>query len=70
MNSAADAQAFARQFNDEEAVWRAFENLRLIRLLLGVRHPLPEECLDRADWLEAERQARPVRAIGIAVPQP
>ena len=59
----ADPQALAQQFNDDEAVWRAFESRRLIRRFLRKPLPIPEECLDHADWLEAGR-TRPVRAIG------
>jgi len=63
-----EAQDLARQFNDDEAVWRAFESRRLIRRFLGNPHLISEEYLDQADWLEAE-QARPVRAIGIPLHQ-
>jgi hypothetical protein len=54
------AQAFARCFNDDEAVRRAFERRRKLRRLLRRASPLPDECLDHADWLAAEREARPV----------
>jgi len=70
MNSAQQAQTLARQFNDDETVWRAFERRRLIRRFLRSRSPLPDGCLDRADWLAAERDARPVRAIGFTVSKP
>ena len=63
-----DPQALGQQFNDDEAVWRAFESHRLIRRILGKPLPIPEECLKHADWLEAER-TRPVRAIGISLCQ-
>ncbi len=69
MTTTHDPQALARQFNDDEAVWRAFESRRLIRRILGNHHPIPEECLDHADWIDAE-QTRPVRAIGISLHQP
>ena len=63
-----DAQELARKFNEDEFVWRAFEGRRFMRKLLGSQSPLGEECLDAIDWQEAERKARPVRAIGILVP--
>jgi hypothetical protein len=66
-----DVQENVRQFNEDEAVWRCFvkkhaRRKRLQRLLrsLGSPSPLTEEELDRLDWLAAEREARPVRAIG------
>lgn len=64
-----DAQALARQFNDDEAVWRAFESRRLTRTILGKPCSISEEYLDQTDWLEAER-TRPVRAIGMPFHQP
>lgn len=68
MNTAHDPQALAQQFNDDEAVWQAYESRRLLRHILGNPHPIPAECLDHADWIEAE-QTRPVRAIGIPLHQ-
>ena len=66
-----DVQENVRQFNEDEAVWRCFvkkraRRKRLHRLLrsLGSPSPLTEEQLDRIDWLAAEREARPTRAIG------
>jgi hypothetical protein len=49
-------------------VWRAFEHKRALRKLLGPRLPLAEHLLDYLDWLEAEREARPVRAVGFLLP--
>ena len=67
-----DVQENVRRFNENEAVWRCFvkkraRRKRLQRLLrlLNSPPPLTEEELDRLDWLAAEREARPVRAIGI-----
>ena len=66
-----DVQENVRQFNDDEAVWRCFVKKRARRKLLqrllrslGSPPPLSEEDLDRLDWRAAEREARPVRAIG------
>ena len=66
-----DVQERVRQFNDDEAVWRCFEEkrarrkrlLELLRLL-NPESTLTEDELDQLDWLAAEREARPIRAIG------
>jgi len=63
-----DAQELARRFNEDEAVWRAFERRRTTRKILGPQDLLSAEDRDALDWQEAEREARPVRAIGILVP--
>ncbi len=57
-----------RRFNEDEEVWRRFEQKRLERLLLGPRWPLAEEELDRLDWLEAESEVRQTRCIGSEEP--
>lgn len=59
-------QDLARKYNEDEAVWRAFDRRRSLRSLLGSVLSVPNENL--ADWLAAEREARPVRAVGILVP--
>jgi hypothetical protein len=59
-----DPQDLARRFNEDEAVWRSFEEKRRIRRLLGSPSPFSEEVLDALDWSEAEREVRPSRAIG------
>jgi hypothetical protein len=66
-----DVQENARQFSEDEAVWRCFvqkraRRKRLLPLLQILESPpaFSEEELDRLDWLAAEREARPVRAIG------
>jgi hypothetical protein len=66
-----DVQENVRQFNEDESVWRCFvkkrgQRKRLLRLLrsFGAEPPLSEEQLDQLDWLAAEREARPIRAIG------
>jgi hypothetical protein len=64
MKAMVEAQELARQFNEDEAVWRAFEEKRALRKLLGSNTPLPEEILDDLDWQAAERECRAVRAIG------
>ena len=67
-----DVQENVRRFNEDEAVWRCFARKRalrkrLLRLLgpLDSQPPLTKKQLDDLDWLAAEREARPVRAIGI-----
>ena len=66
-----DVQENVRRFNEDEAVWRCFarkrkRRKRLQRLLrlFDSQSPLTEKQLDDLDWLAAEREARPVRAIG------
>ena len=67
-----DVQENVRRFNEDEAVWRCFKKKRalrkrLLRLLgpLVSQLPLTKKDRDDLDWLAAEREARPVRAIGI-----
>jgi hypothetical protein len=66
-----DVQERVRQFNDDEAVWRCFAKKRgqrkqLLELLSLLNAPseLTEDELDRIDWIAAEREARPFRAVG------
>jgi len=61
-----NSQDLARKFNEDEAVWRAFDRRCSIRSLLGSVLSVPDA--DISDWLAAEREARPVRAVGILVP--
>jgi hypothetical protein len=63
-----EAQALARRFNEDEAVWRSYEHKRALRRLLGSRTPLPEDILDYLDWQEAERECRAVRDVGFFHP--
>jgi len=61
-------QENVRRFNEDEAVWRCFKRKRARRKrLLGPpvsQPPLTKKQLDDLDWLAAECEARPVRAIG------
>ncbi len=50
--------------NEEEAVWRCYEEKRLRRRLLSSTSAIPEEILCYLDWLQAGREVRPMRAIG------
>jgi hypothetical protein len=66
-----DVQENVRRFNEDEAVWLCFARRRLRRKrlarllrLLDSSPPLTEEQLDQLDWLAAEREMRPSRAIG------
>jgi hypothetical protein len=66
-----DVQENVRRFNEDEAVWRCFvkkraQRKRLQKLLrsLDLEPTCTEEELDQRDWIAAEREARPVRAIG------
>jgi len=59
MRAATDTQEIARVFNEDEALWRRFEDKRKLR---DPNPPLPEELLDQIDWHEAE-QERPLRCV-------
>ncbi|MEK7762891.1 MAG: hypothetical protein AAB433_15070 [Nitrospirota bacterium] len=59
-----DAQELARRFNEDEAVWRAYERLRQLCRRCGFRVSLPTDILDRLDWLKAERVGRVIRCVG------
>jgi len=70
-----DVQENVRRFNQEEMVWQRYDEKRarrkrLHRLLcsLDSKPMLTEEQLDQLDWLAAEREMQPVRAIGHWVP--
>ena len=64
MNPLIETRELARRFNEDEAVWRAFEGRRALRRLLGSDTPLSEHILDYLDWQAAERESRAVSAIG------
>jgi hypothetical protein len=68
MNSGMAAQELARGFNEDEAVWRLYEQKREWRRLLPPRLPLPEHILDYLDRQEAEREGREARAVGFFQP--
>jgi hypothetical protein len=57
-------QECALRFNEDEAVWRSYEQKRALRRLLPSRSPLPENILDALDWQAAERECRVTLAIG------
>jgi hypothetical protein len=64
MKEIIEAQELARRFNEDETVWRAFEEKRALRKILGSDASLPEEILDGLDWQAAERECRALRAVG------
>jgi len=68
MKTVMETQELARQFNEDEAVWRCYEHKRALRRLPGSRTPLSEHILDCRDWQEAERECRMVRAVGFVHP--
>jgi hypothetical protein len=66
-----DVQENVRRFNEDETVWRCFvkkrarrKRLQKLLRLLDLEPTCTEEELDQRDWIAAEREARPVRAIG------
>lgn len=59
-----DSQALTSRFNEDEAVWSCYDQLRNRYRLRGSSSPLSEEILDRLDWLEAERECRERRYVG------
>jgi hypothetical protein len=67
MKTAIETQEMARRFNEDEAVWRSFEQKRALRNLLPLPAPL-SEILDDLDWQAAERECRQVRAMGFFHP--
>lgn len=62
-----DSQELAGRFNEDEAVWREYERLRRLRRRCGWAILLPGDCLDRLDWLRAERKIRDIRFIGKSI---
>jgi len=57
-----DTQEIARRFNEDEAVWRRFEQKRSQR---DSSLSIPEEILDEIDWREAEQECRQTRCVGL-----
>lgn len=58
-----DSQELATRFNEDEAVWRRYEQNRGFRRACGLRTPLPEQVLDALDWLDAEQECRKTSCI-------
>ena len=57
-----------RRFNEDEAVWRRYQERRQKRRSrFRLRSRIGEKFLDQVDWLAAERETRSARAIGEAI---
>ena len=63
------AQELARKNNENAAVHAAYRQRRKFRRLLGRKFKLPAKVLDALDRQAAEREARPVRAVGFFLPK-
>jgi hypothetical protein len=64
MDELTNSQELARRFNEDEVVWRAYENRRRLRLLKRIESLPSDAIVDELDWIEAERAARTIRCIG------
>ena len=69
MNPLISAQELARRNNEAAAIHAAYRRRRKLRRLLGKKSKLPAKVLDDLDWQAAEREARPVRAVGFFLPR-
>lgn len=63
-----DPRELARRNNEATAVEHAFQELRRQRRQFRLKSPLPKKILDALARREAERIARPVRAVGFFLP--
>ena len=63
------AQELVRRNNENAAVHAAYRRRRARRRRLGVQSMLPAKRLAALDWQAAEREARPVRAVGFFLPK-
>jgi len=52
------------RFNEDEAVWRSFDEARTLRHRLGSRLRLPIKILEYIDWREAERKHQRLNCFG------
>ncbi len=64
MNQLVSAQEMARRNNENMAVFAAYQRRRRLRRLAGKKTKRTTKQLDDLDWQAAEREARPVRAVG------
>ena len=63
-----DVQENVRRFNEEESVWRRFqEKWERRRRRFRLRSKVAEDLLDRLDWFTAEREMRRSDCIGKAL---
>ncbi len=58
-----DSPELASRFNEDEAVWRHYQQRGDLRRLRGSSSPFSEEVLDHLDCLEAERECRERRYV-------
>ena len=64
-----DVQENVRRFNQEEAVWRRYQEKRKRRRRrFRLRSKVAEELLDRLDWFAAEREMQRSDCIGKTLP--
>lgn len=62
-----DVHERVRHFNEDEAVWRRFQERRALRRLRRSDDESLEDISDHIDWATAERECREVRALGCPV---
>jgi hypothetical protein len=65
MRATANVHELVNRFNEDEAVWRRFEQKRTLRRLSEQGTPGAEQVLQELDRLAAERECRETRAIGL-----
>lgn len=70
MDQLVNPQELARRFNEDEAVWRAYESRRRLRRLNGTESLLWDEILAELDWIAAERECRQPWCCGKVFPDP
>jgi hypothetical protein len=68
MDQLVNSQELARRFNKDEAVWRAYEIRRRLRLLHGVESPVPDGILNELDWIAAESEYQQTWCVGKIAP--
>ena len=61
-----ESQELAKCFNEDESVWRSFEEKRKSRRRFSPDSVLSEELLEEIDWLESERECRETACVGRA----
>ena len=65
------AQEMARRNNENQAVRRVALRRRRLRLKVADKTwKLSKKASERLDWQQAERDTRPIRAIGFFLPSP
>ena len=65
------SQELANRFNEDDSVWRRYEELRRLRLRLGIGSPLlPADVLDQLDWIQAQSEGRDTWCRGLLLNNP